>query len=132
MTTLVQNISKPITCKIRCLETVEKTIELVKMIEECGVKAIAVHGRFTHERSRQSNHNDFIREIAKAVKIPVIANGGSNEIKTYGDIEKFNQNCGVSSVMLARVAMWNCSIFRKEGSLPLDDVIKRFLQIVKI
>ena len=35
------------------------------MVEMCGVKAIAVHGRFQEERSRNPNHNDFIREIAK-------------------------------------------------------------------
>jgi hypothetical protein len=32
--------------------------------------------------------------------------------------------------MIARVAMWNMSIFRKEGILPVDEVIKRFLEIV--
>jgi len=32
--------------------------------------------------------------------------------------------------MLARAAMWNCSIFRKEGILSLDVVIKRFLELV--
>lgn len=29
--------------------------------------------------------------------------------------------------MLARAAEWNVSIFRKEGILPLDDVIKKYL-----
>ncbi len=31
--------------------------------------------------------------------------------------------------MLARCAMWNCSVFRKEGIISLDDVIKRYLEI---
>lgn len=31
--------------------------------------------------------------------------------------------------MIARAAMWNCSVFRKEGVLPLDDVIKRYLTL---
>lgn len=30
--------------------------------------------------------------------------------------------------MLARTAEWNCSVFRKEGKLPLDDVIKAYLR----
>lgn len=58
------------------------------------------------------------------------SSGGSNYIKSYEDIEKFKNDCGVSSVMIARAAMWNCSIFRKQGMIPVDDVIKRFLQIV--
>ena len=56
--------------------------------------------------------------------------GGSNVIKKYEDIELFRKSCGADSVMIARAAMWNCSIFRKEGPIPLDDVIKRFLEIV--
>ena len=43
------------------------------MIESCGASAITVHGRFQDERPRHSNHNDYIREIAKHIKIPVIA-----------------------------------------------------------
>ncbi|CAF1027287.1 unnamed protein product [Brachionus calyciflorus] len=129
LTTLVNGLSIPVTCKIRCLHTLEETLELCKLIESCGVKAIAVHGRFQEERSRMPNHDDFIREITKTVQIPIIANGGSNDIKNDEDIEKFRVNCNASSVMVARAAMWNSSIFRKEGTLPLDDVIKRFLQI---
>lgn len=30
--------------------------------------------------------------------------------------------------MLARSAQWNCSIFRKEGLLPMEDVIKSYLR----
>lgn len=36
---------------------------------------------------------------------------------------------GCSSVMLARAAEWNCSIFRKEGLLPMDTVIKEYLKL---
>jgi tRNA-dihydrouridine synthase 2 len=53
-------------------------------------------------------------------------------IKNYEDIEKFKNDCGVTSVMVARAAMWNCTVFRKDGVLPLDDVIKRYLQIVRL
>lgn len=30
--------------------------------------------------------------------------------------------------MLARAAEWNCSIFRKEGKLPIDTVIVEYLK----
>lgn len=58
---------------------------------------------------------DTIRYIAENVKIPVIANGGSDEITCYDDIEKFKTDCGADSVMIARGALKNMSIFRKEG-----------------
>ena len=55
------------------MHTIEETITLCKLIESCGVKAIGVHGRFKEERSRCQNHDDFIKEIAANLKIPVIA-----------------------------------------------------------
>ena len=52
---------------------VEKTVELARMIEGCGVAALAVHGRNIDERPRHTNHNDYIQAVAEALKIPVIA-----------------------------------------------------------
>lgn len=57
-----------------------------------------------------------IRRISQQLTIPVIANGGSRDIENYGDILKFREECGTSSVMIARAAEWNVSIFRKEGN----------------
>jgi tRNA-dihydrouridine synthase len=73
VTTLVKNCKKPITCKIRILYSIDDTIELCKLIESCGASAITVHGRFQDERPRNPNHNDYIREITKHIKIPIIA-----------------------------------------------------------
>lgn len=56
--------------------------------------------------------------------------GGSGEINNFSDIEKFRQDTSASSVMIARQAEWNCSIFRKEGKLPLDDVIVKYIKYV--
>uniref|UniRef100_A0A0P4WMN5 DUS-like FMN-binding domain-containing protein n=1 Tax=Scylla olivacea TaxID=85551 RepID=A0A0P4WMN5_SCYOL len=128
LTTLVQGLTIPVTCKIRILDSLPETLELCKLIEECGVAAIGVHGRTRQERPRHPNHNDVIREIAKVLTIPVIANGGSREISRHDDIKKFQQDTGASSVMIARAAMWNCSILRPEGFLPLDTVIEQYLR----
>ena len=69
----MNGLSKPVTCKIRCLPSLQDTIDLCKKIEKCGVKAIGVHGRFQDERSRWPNHDDYIKAIAKELTIPVIA-----------------------------------------------------------
>lgn len=71
----------------------------------------------------------MIKAVADVVDIPVICNGGSKEIEKFSDIAKFKQLCGASSIMIARAAEWNMSIFRPKGMLPLMDVIKRFLTI---
>jgi tRNA-dihydrouridine synthase len=58
--------------------------------------------------------------------------GGSTTISSYSDIEKFRTRCGPAhGVMLCQAAMWNPSIFRPNGLLPISDVAKRFLEIVK-
>lgn len=56
-----------------------------------------------------------------------ISSGGSREILRYEDIQKFRNETGCSSVMIARAAQGNCSILSKEGLKELDDVIKEYL-----
>ncbi|VUZ52463.1 unnamed protein product [Hymenolepis diminuta] len=112
LTTLVQNLHVPVTCKIRILNTVEETIDLVRLIESTGVAAIAVHGRKREERPQHPNHEDFIRAAAEAVKVPILANGGSKDtIRQHEDIEFFRQSTGAAGVMIGRAAMWNPAIF---------------------
>ena len=45
LTTLVKEVKKPVTCKIRVLSSREDTLHLAKVIESTGVSAMAVHGR---------------------------------------------------------------------------------------
>ncbi|KAM9352167.1 tRNA-dihydrouridine(20) synthase [NAD(P)+]-like [Symphorus nematophorus] len=126
---LVRGVSIPVTCKIRILPSVEETVSLVQRIEKTGVTAIAVHGRLKEERPRHPVHCDYIQAVAQAVSIPVIANGGSLDlVKTNADIEEFRKATGASSVMLARAAMWNASVFSKQGLLPVEKVMEEYLK----
>lgn len=125
---LVAATSIPVTCKIRVLKTVEETLKLCKELVSTGIAAITVHGRTANERPQHANRNHFLKEIANSLGVPVIGNGGSKEIEKYKDIFTFKEEIGCSSVMLARAAEWNCSIFRKEGMLPMEDVIKAYLK----
>ncbi|KAL4706004.1 hypothetical protein ACJJTC_014226 [Scirpophaga incertulas] len=127
--TLVANVTIPVTCKIRIFETAEQTLKVVNSLVSSGIKAIAIHGRTKDERPQHTVHTDIIKYVAERISIPVIANGGSKEIENHNDINKFKQLTGCSSVMIARAAEWNCSIFRKEGLLPIDDVIKDYLRL---
>ncbi|XP_023948508.2 tRNA-dihydrouridine(20) synthase [NAD(P)+]-like [Bicyclus anynana] len=127
--TLVDNLSIPVTCKIRIFETPEKTLEVVNKLVNTGIHAIAIHGRTKDERPQHAVHTDIIQYVAERISIPVIANGGSKEIEKYTDIFKFKEMTGCTSVMLARAAEWNCSIFRKDGMLPMDTVITEYLKL---
>uniref|UniRef100_A0A8C8DMW5 Dihydrouridine synthase 2 n=1 Tax=Oryzias sinensis TaxID=183150 RepID=A0A8C8DMW5_9TELE len=107
----------------------EETVALAQRIEKVGVAAIAVHGRFKDERPQHPVHCDYIQAVARAVSVPVIANGGSLDlVKAYEDIEEFRCATGAASVMLARAAMWNASVFRSQGLLPLERVMQEYLK----
>lgn len=116
------------------MNNLDDTIKLAKEFEAIGISAIAIHGRKKNERPQHANNaglydrfldfykiintivcTDAIRKIAENLTIPVIANGGSREIEKYADILKFRQMCGTTSVMIARAAEWNVTIFRKNG-----------------
>lgn len=129
LTTLVQGVGKPVTCKIRLLPSRSDTLRLVKVIESTGVSALAVHGRYRTERPEEHCHPDLIREVAQSVSIPVIANGGSLTISSYEDMMAFKKSTGCSSVMLARAALNNPSVFRREGLLDAEEVARDYVRI---
>lgn len=128
LTTLVRNLPKPVTCKIRLLDRMEDTLDLVRVIESTGVSALAVHCRTVAERPRDPAHWDRLPLIRSTLSpaIPLIANG---DVFQYSDFQRVRTETGASSVMVARGAMWNPSIFRAEGALPLDEVISRYIRL---
>ena len=56
LTTLVNSLSIPVTCKIRIRKTTEETIEHVKELASTGIKAIAIHARTRDERPQHKSH----------------------------------------------------------------------------
>lgn len=120
--------SIPITCKIRLLDSHVKTMEFVKMLESCGLSAIAVHGRQRNERPNNECRYNELRDVSRYCSIPIIANGGSSDIQTFKNIEEFKERTEAKSVMIARSAFTNPSIFCANGlkSMPVD--ISNFLE----
>eukprot|EP00045_Choanoeca_perplexa_P014796 m.176376 g.176376 ORF g.176376 m.176376 type:complete len:176 (-) comp16798_c0_seq8:47-574(-) len=120
MTALVQACTKPVTCKIRILPTLEETVALAKQLEATGIQALGLHGRITPQRPREPINEyqySIMQAVAKELTIPVIANGGSLDFKSYQDLITFRDQCQASSVMVARGAQTNMSIFNPEGWL---------------
>ncbi|KAG0171070.1 tRNA-dihydrouridine(20) synthase [NAD(P)+]-like [Apophysomyces sp. BC1034] len=126
LTTLVNNLDVPVTCKIRLLESKEKTLDLVRMIESTGVKALTVHCRTRDQRPTQKANWEALKDIVQTVKtIPVVVNG---DVFTYEDIARVKEFTGASSVMIARGALCNPSIFSKEGFLPVEETVKSYIK----
>ncbi|KNA22624.1 hypothetical protein SOVF_031710 [Spinacia oleracea] len=125
LTTLKRNLNTPVTCKIRLLRTSPDTVELARRIEKTGVSALAVHGRKVLDRPRDPAKWNEIADVVSALSIPVIANG---DVFDYEDIQRIKVATGASSVMVARGALWNASIFSPQGKLPWEDVKKEYVR----
>lgn len=114
-----------------------KTLEFLKLVESCGIKAVGIHARYnskltkdgTHltcryieERPAQPAHWDALKFIvdSHAINIPIIANG---DVFEYGDIAKIRAATGVTSVMVARGAARNPSVFCPNPR-PIMDIMK--------
>ncbi|TPX65564.1 hypothetical protein SpCBS45565_g05060 [Spizellomyces sp. 'palustris'] len=126
---LVAEVPLPITCKIRMLAAsesqtaIERTIDLMKRIEQTGVKAIGVHCRFKDERPQDPGHWDIFEPIANAVQVPVIANG---DIFSLADVRKLQSSSAIHSFMLARAPQYNVSVFRRDGLLPIRTIMEEY------
>lgn len=59
----------------------------------------------------------------------MIANGGSNDIECYEDIETFRSECNTTSVMIGGAAQKNVSIFRKDGLIPKEEVAHKYIKL---
>eukprot|EP00299_Pterocystis_sp_00344_P015128 c7541_g1_i1.p1 GENE.c7541_g1_i1~~c7541_g1_i1.p1 ORF type:complete len:338 (-),score=65.78 c7541_g1_i1:9-1022(-) len=126
LTTLVRNLPIPVTCKIRLLPNASETLELVKMIEQTGVSAIAIHGRTDAMKSREPALWSEIAALTEHISIPVIANG---DMWSGDDFSRAKKEIGCSSVMYARGALLNPSLFREDGCLPIYDVMNDYLTL---
>ncbi|CAO2829508.1 unnamed protein product [Amaranthus hypochondriacus] len=125
LTTLKRNLNTPVTCKIRLLKTSHETVELARQIEKTGVSALAVHGRKVPDRPRDPAKWDEIADVVAALSIPVIANG---DVFNYEDFQRIKIATGAASVMVARSALWNASVFSPQGRLPWEDVKKEYVR----
>jgi tRNA-dihydrouridine synthase 2 len=125
--TLRRNLSVPITCKIRLLPSVAETVELARRLEACGVTAVAVHCREVHHRQYEPALWSEMVPIVDTLNIPVVANG---DCFAYEDFAAIREATGAHSVMTARGALWNASIFRPEGLADLEgEVLPRYASL---
>ncbi len=118
----------PITAKIRILPTVRETVELCRRLEHAGSAAISVHCRERHASYKEPADWSFLKPIVDVVHVPVVANG---DIYTRKDMDRIRQLSGCSGVMLARPALFNCSVFRKcssDGLQPRSEVIREYIR----
>ena len=112
LTKMVKAVNKPVTVKIRkgFENGTVYAVEIAKIAESCGVSAIAVHGRTREQYYSGKADWDVIKDVKKAVKIPVIGNG---YIFSAEDAKAMKEYTGCDGLMVARGARGNPWIFRE-------------------
>jgi tRNA-dihydrouridine synthase 1 len=107
---MVREIPVPITCKIRVFEDREKTVEYAKMLQECGIQMIVVHGRTRKLVKGYFDPADLqiIKRIKQELRIPVFANGN---VEFHEDLEKVIQESNADGVMAAEGLLSNPKLF---------------------
>ncbi len=104
------------------------TQEFVKRMEGAGASAITIHGR-TRDKMYSGEVN--FAEIAaakKAVKIPIIANGG---VFSNADAETLLSETGADGVMVARAALFNPLVFCELTGAPTQSKWEIFQKQLK-
>jgi tRNA-dihydrouridine synthase B len=105
-------VSVPVTLKIRTgPQPAERNgVEIARIAEASGIAALAVHGRTRADRFKGRAEYETIREIVRAVSIPVFANGDIDTPQKALDVLNTTRAAGL---MIGRGAQGNPWIFRE-------------------
>lgn len=94
----------PVTAKIRIGWDAQSVnaIEVAKILENCGVAALAVHGRTRGQGYSGEADWGVIGEVAESVAIPVLGNG---DLFSAADVARRRAGTKVAGAMIGRAAM---------------------------
>ena len=79
-------------------------VEIAKIAEECGISALAIHGRTREQFYSGKADWDIIAEIKQAINIPVIGNGDVFEVE---DAVNMLEKTKCDAIMIGRGAQGN-------------------------
>ncbi len=105
-------VSVPVTLKIRTGWSPEQRngVAIARLAENCGIAALAVHGRTRACRFNGEAEYDSIAAIKHAVAIPVLANG---DIDSASKAAAVLAKTGADGVMIGRAAQGRPWLFRE-------------------
>ena len=109
---VVQSVKRiPVTVKMRLGysdPTGTEAVRIARIAEDCGVDAIAVHGRTREQGYSGTVNGEAIRRVKEAVFIPVIGNG---DVADGPSAIRLKQLSGCDGILLGRGALGNPWIY---------------------
>jgi tRNA-dihydrouridine synthase B len=125
----------PVTLKIRTGWSPEMRngVRIARIAEDCGIRALSVHGRTRACRFEGNAEYDTIRDIVAAVRLPVIANG---DIDSAAKARAVLDHTGAAAVMVGRAAQgrpWLCGQIDTAlctGTVPPEPARELFEQLM--
>jgi len=134
---VVKASAVPVTVKMRSGwdDNTINAVELAKRCEQAGASALTVHGRTKVQMYSPPVNIDIIRDVKRAVKVPVIGNG---DITDGRSAAKMLEETGCDLVMVGRGALGRPWVFQQinawlthERIIPEPPVIERMLIMLK-
>lgn len=121
---VVRAVNIPVTVKTRLGWDHDSRIivELAEQLQDCGIKAITVHGRTRSQMYNGSADWEMIARVKEnpRLTIPVIGNG---DITTPEKVAEAFDRYGVDGVMVGRASIGAPWIFRGMKSMARDGVV---------
>lgn len=119
---VVEASTVPVTVKMRSGwdDSSINAVELAKRCEDAGASAITVHGRTKSQMYAPPVNTDIIKEVKKAVSIPVIGNGDVVDGKSAAELM---EKTGCDMVMLGRGALGRPWVFSQINAYLDNEVI---------
>ena len=109
---VVDAVDVPVTLKIRTGWDADHRNgpAIARIAQECGIAALAVHGRTRDQQYAGLAEYDTIADIKSRLSIPVIANGDIDSPRKAADVLR---HTGCDAVMVGRAAQGRPWIFRE-------------------
>ncbi len=112
LTTVVEAVEVPVTLKTRTgWNTDNKNcVSIAQMAEDCGIQALALHGRTRTCMYKGEAEYDSIKAVKAAISIPVIANGDIDSPEKARYVLDYT---GADALMIGRPAQGRPWIFQE-------------------